>query len=90
MGSPGGSARGTAMKLKVSYIQLPADEAARRTDDVIDIVRSALLRSKTQELAEGVGNGLRLPLITDRQRDQEINKNQVSWKGGENHESYNY
>lgn len=89
MGSPGGSARGTPMKLKVSYIQLPADEAARRTDDVIDIVRNALLRSKTQELAEGVVEGLRNHLETDTDRDQTI-KYQVQRKGGENRESYYY
>lgn len=72
MGSTRASTRGTLMKLKVSYIQLPSEEAARRTDDVMDIVRNALLRKKAHELAEGLGNGLRQALKTDTDGDQTI------------------
>lgn len=78
------------MKIKVSYIQLPADEAARRTDDVMDIVRNALLRAKTQELAEGVGEGLGHHLKTNTDRDQAIIKYQIQREGGEKYESNYY
>lgn len=41
MGEGGANARGTPMQLKVSYIQLPADEAARRTADIINTVKQS-------------------------------------------------
>lgn len=70
------------MKLKVSYIQLPTVESARRASDLLEIVRTALMRQRAADLKND--------LVDDIYQYADLDCNRKEVKNHESQESISY